>query len=96
MPATVSKPIPRLFSLILIFLLVLPIHVNVTANASPSCIFFFNLAACNGNIHYFMFHAIDSLGGGYRRNTHLQRSDDANHVCFREQFEEGGGDCNVL
>ena len=39
MPATVSKPIPRLFSLILTFFAGKPLHVDVIVNASLSRFF---------------------------------------------------------
>ena len=44
MPATVSKPIPRLFSLIFFFLLVRSVHLNVIIKTSLSRIYFFSLA----------------------------------------------------
>ena len=69
MPATVSKPIPRLFSFILLFLLVRPVHVDVIVNTSLSRILFSIWPRVAVNIIYFLFHAIDALGGGYRRNT---------------------------
>ena len=47
----------------LFFLLVRPVHADAIVNASLSLIFFFNLAACSGGIHYFLVHAIDVLGG---------------------------------
>ena len=42
------------------FLLVRSVYVDVIVNASVSCILF-----------YFLVHATDGLGTGYRRNTLL-------------------------
>ena len=64
MLATVSKPIPRLFSLIFFFLLVRPVHVDIIVNASLSCILFFNLAACSGKYSLFYVSCNRRFGGG--------------------------------
>ena len=64
MPATVSKPIPRFFSHILIFLLVRPVHVDVIVNASLSYFFFPNLAACSGKYSSFSVPCYRRFGGG--------------------------------
>ena len=64
MPATVSKPIPRLFSLILIFLLVRPVYEDVIVNTSLSRIFFFDLAACSGEYGLFYGSCNRRFGGG--------------------------------
>ena len=46
------------------FLLVRPLHVDVIVNASLSRIFFSIWPPVAVNILYFLFHAIDALGGG--------------------------------
>ena len=86
MPATVSKPIPRLFSLIRIFLLARPVYVDAIVNASPSCIFFSIWPPVAVNIHYFLVHAIDGLGRGHRRNTLKQGLDVFKHYCERSEL----------
>ena len=69
MPATVSKPIPCLSSLIFFFLLVRSVHVDVFVNLSLSRICFSIWPSVAENILYFLGYTIDELGGGYRRNT---------------------------
>ena len=76
MPATVSKPIPRLFSLIFFLLMVRPIHEDVSCKYKS--ILFSIWPPVAVNIHYFLVHAIDGLGGGgggSRRNTHPRMLD---------------------
>ena len=51
-----------------------PVHVDVSVNASLSCIFVLISPPVGANIHYFLFHTIGGLGGGYRRNTLLLNS----------------------
>ena len=59
-----SKPISGLFSFILSFLLVRPLHVDVIiVNEDLSRILFFNWPPEAVNSFHFLFHAIDGLGG---------------------------------
>ena len=70
MPATISKPILHLFSPILIFLLVRPVHHHVDVITCKSIThFFFNLAACSGEYSLFSGSCNRQFGGGHRRNT---------------------------
>ena len=54
-----------------LFSLIRPINVDAIVNASLTRIFFSILPPVAANILYFLVHAIDGLGGGYRRNTSI-------------------------
>ena len=70
MSATVSKPIPRLFSLVRLFLAG-PTY-SCGSYVSLSRILFFNLTACNGKYSSsFSCSCNRRFGRGYRRNTPL-------------------------
>ena len=70
MPATVSKPIPRLFSPILIFFADPASSCRSYRKCKSIMHFFFIWLPVAVNILCFQVHAIDGLGGGgYRKNT---------------------------
>ena len=75
MPATVSKPIPRHFSLIIIFLLIRPVHhVDVVVKFKSMTHLFFNLATCGGEYYLcsgLCNRRLEGGGIGHRRNTLL-------------------------
>ena len=70
MPATVSKSITPLFSLILFFFASPTFSCGYYCNCKSIMHFFFSIwPPVAVNIHHFLVYAIDGLGGGYRRNT---------------------------
>ena len=69
MPATFSKPIPRLFSPILFFA---GSNCSCESYSNSKCFTYFSFSVwppATVNILNFLLHAMDGLGGGYRRNT---------------------------
>ena len=64
MPATVSKPIPRLFSFIFFCVLIQSVHVDWIVNASLSRIFFIIWPPVTVNIIHFLGHGNRRLRGG--------------------------------